>query len=436
MPTTRPEPLRHECPVQDDEEKRFPPLAFRQLLAAVGYGSVRALSLFGSGPLHPVRELFESMDPEANAGAATRHPGESGPDSEGGGRAQPSAPRFAFEDFTPGSVATYGGVTVTKDDLVAFAREFDPQPFHLDEEAAKQTFVGGLIASGWHTCALQMRMICDAVVLDSTSMGAPGVEEVKWLKPVRPGDTLRVRQTVLGTRDSRSRAEMGFVRLRFETLNQADEPVVEQINWSMFGRRTPLASAGAKPISDPPRHTSRAEGTRVEKPLASASASTADMPPSPFFDDLILGHTRDLGSHLFTPEEIIAFARRFDPQPFHVDPEAGRRSHFGGLCASGWHTAAIWMKQMIAFRQTSAAAAQAQGQQPAQLGPSPGFKDLRWLKPVYAGDTITYRSTLVGKRPSASRAGWGLVFQHNTGDNQHGERVFEFTGGVFWPRKA
>lgn len=352
---------------------------------------------------------------------------------------------LTFEDFAPGSVSTYGGITVTKDEVVAFAREFDPQAFHLDEAAAKDTFVGTLIASGWHTCALQMRMIADAFLLESACMGAPGIDEVKWLRPVRPGETLRVRQTVLETKDSRSRPEMGLVRFRFETLNGASEPVLEQTNWIMFGRRggdlSPPAGSNsaernggdappkeprpeAPPASAPSRPAAPARPARGEKIL-----------PSPYFEDLVIGDVAELGSHAFSAEDIMAYARRFDPQAFHVDPEAAKRSHFGGLCASGWHTAAAWMKLTVARRRQIVEAALARGERPAELGPSPGFTNLRWRKPVYAGDVISYRSALAGKRASTSRPGWGLVFNRNTGIDQHGHEVFSFDGCVFWQRR-
>src|SRR5689334_18639259 len=112
---------------------------------------------------------------------------------------------YVFEDFTPGSVRIDGPLTVSKDDIVGFAREFDPQPFHSDEEAARDSFVGALIASGWHTCSLNMRLIADGFLLETAGMGAPGIEEVKWVKPVRPGDSLRTRSTVLESRASKSR---------------------------------------------------------------------------------------------------------------------------------------------------------------------------------------------------------------------------------------
>ena len=108
-------------------------------------------------------------------------------------------PKLHWEDFQPGAVAIYGPRLVTREEIVAFAAEFDPQPMHLDEAAASATMLGGLGASGWHTCCLLMRMIADGFILDSSSMGGPGVEEVRWLAPLRPGTRIRVRSTVLDT---------------------------------------------------------------------------------------------------------------------------------------------------------------------------------------------------------------------------------------------
>jgi acyl dehydratase len=333
-------------------------------------------------------------------------------------------PRYHFEDFEPGSTMAYGGVEVTEADIVAFAREYDPQPFHLDAAAARETFVGELIGSGWHACALLMRMIADGFILDSASQGAPGIEEVKWLRPLRPGDRVSARHTVLEARASRSRPDLGLVRFRFELVNRAGETLAGQTNWIMIGRR-----GGAAP--PPVRNAPAVPGVTPPQPPAPSGDH-----PFPFFDDLTLGHASDLGSHRFGAEEIVRFARAFDPQRFHVDAEAARDSLFGALCASGWHTAAVWMRRMVEHRRACAEAARARGLEPASLGPSPGFRDLKWLKPVYVDDVITYRSTVTDKRASASRPGWGLVFNHNTGHNQHGEPVFEFGGCVFWERRT
>ena len=153
-------------------------------------------------------------------------------------------PTFHWEDFSAGQVAEYGPLEVTADEIKAFAAEFDPQPMHLDEEAARASMVGGLCASGWHTCALMMRIIADGFVLDAASMGATGCDEVKWLAPVRPGDRLRVRMEVLGTRSSASRPEMGFVHARFDTLN-ADDVRVMTLTCHLMLERRPAGGAVA-----------------------------------------------------------------------------------------------------------------------------------------------------------------------------------------------
>jgi len=144
---------------------------------------------------------------------------------------------YAYEDLTLGRVFEFGGMTVARDDIVRFASEFDPQPFHVSEEAAEKSLFKKLSASGWHTCAMVMRMTCDGYLLDSTSLGSPGIERVKWTRPVYAGDTLRVRLTVLEARPMNSKPHIGLVRLRSEALNQHDEVVLEMEAWGMFGRR-------------------------------------------------------------------------------------------------------------------------------------------------------------------------------------------------------
>jgi acyl dehydratase len=150
-------------------------------------------------------------------------------------------PHLHWEDFTIGGVAEYGPRHVSREEMVAFAAEFDPQPFHLDEEAGRASLLGGLSASGWHSCCLMMRMLTDGFIGDSTFMGAPGVEEVRWLKPLRPGESVTIRATVLETRASQSRPQMGFVKFLFEMLNAAGEPVMTLTVTPMFARRASAA---------------------------------------------------------------------------------------------------------------------------------------------------------------------------------------------------
>jgi acyl dehydratase len=154
-----------------------------------------------------------------------------------------------------------------------------------------------------------------------------------------------------------------------------------------------------------------------------------------FFEDIRVGETSQIGSHTFTAEDIKTFAERFDPQPFHVDDAAAARSHFGRLCASGWHTACVWMRLLIDRRRREDDERRARGEPVAQLGPSPGFRDLQWLKPVYVGDTVSYGSEVIETRPLNNRPGWGMISMHNTGVNQHGEQVISFISSVFVERR-
>jgi acyl dehydratase len=142
-----------------------------------------------------------------------------------------------FEDFPPGNVRDSPPRTVTRDEIVAFARQFDPQPFHLDEAAARRTIYGGLLASGWHTCALYMRLMWETFLEDTASLGSPGVDEIRWIKPVRPGDTLRARFTVLEAIPSRSKPDRGIVRSLSEVFNQHGDVVMTIRGLGMFARR-------------------------------------------------------------------------------------------------------------------------------------------------------------------------------------------------------
>lgn len=154
-----------------------------------------------------------------------------------------------------------------------------------------------------------------------------------------------------------------------------------------------------------------------------------------FLEDMTIGERREVGTFTFTADAIKTFAAQFDPQPFHLDEEAGKNSLFGGLAASGWHVAAVCMKLMVADAQRESAEAAKRGELVATGGPSPGFRELRWLKPVLAGDTITYYKQVESLRPSDLRPQWGIMQARNTGINQRGEVVFSFLATAFVPRR-
>jgi len=343
-----------------------------------------------------------------------------------------------FEDFVIGDIVPLGDKTLSRDEIVAYARDFDPSPAHLDEIAAKcalsvrpgasgQDLVAldGLVASSWHVGAMFMRTFFDALLAGASSRGSPGIETLDWPNPVRPGDMLRFSLEVMETKTSRSRPDMGLVLFDILGVNQLGDPVLVARCWTMFGRR----DAGATDLATKAKERSSA----ASEPGNSASAAlTAHADAgSLWFDDIETGATVELGSHHFDADGIIRFARAFDPQPFHVSEEAGKASIFGGLAASGWQSAAIWQWLTVAHEVAARGAAAARGEPVPPDVLMPGITDLRWLKPVLAGDTISYRTIVTGKALSETNAGWGVVRARAEGFNQRGDLVFHLTARRF-----
>jgi acyl dehydratase len=155
-----------------------------------------------------------------------------------------------------------------------------------------------------------------------------------------------------------------------------------------------------------------------------------------FFEEIEIGQRRELGSFTFTAELIKKFASQYDPQRFHLDEEEGRKSLFGGLAASGWHVASVCMKLLVADRRRQAEEAAVRGESIAVWGPSPGFRELRWIRPVLAGDTISFASEVASLRVSEKRPEWGVVQARNTGTNQRGELVYSILATAFVPRRS
>ena len=319
-----------------------------------------------------------------------------------------------------------GSKTVTKEEILAYGRAYDPQPIHVDEEAAKHTLVGGLCASGWHTCAMMMRMVADGLLNHVASLGAPGVDEGRWMVPVRPGDTVTCRYTVLEKRDLASRPDVGISKVLVELLNQKGEVAANWRTNQLVRRRHP----GPAPDAAAPKKPREPIASLWEAP-GTVSPTRADL----FFEDRQLGELTDLGTHTFGRDEIIAFAREFDPQPFHLDEAAAKASLFGGLCASGWHTAAYATRGNIRSRLAGNEAARAEGIRLAAYGPSPGFRNLTWMKPAYVGDTLEYRGRLAQKIDLKSRPDRGIVATDIQARNQKGEIVFSVVSQILAERR-
>jgi acyl dehydratase len=142
-----------------------------------------------------------------------------------------------WEDLKDAGSVEIGSHTFTAEEIIAFARQFDPQPFHIDPEAAEKSFFKGLIASGWHTCSVGMRLMVDKYVNRSASLGSPGLDNIRWLVPVRAGDTITYRRVILAARASASKPEVGLLQSRSEAVNQRGEVVMTMEGWAMFRRR-------------------------------------------------------------------------------------------------------------------------------------------------------------------------------------------------------
>lgn len=337
--------------------------------------------------------------------------------------------KIHHEDIEIGKLTTFGHKVVTKEEIIAFGRAYDPQPMHTDEEQAKSSAVGGLCASGWHTCAMMMRMICDGPLRNTASLGSPGVDEVRWTKPVRPGDVLSCRHVYTEKRDLASRPDVGISKITLELVDATGAVLAWWHTNQLTRRRHPAAASAA--------------GKAAPKTQRQALVSLWDAPAAPtaqptnalFFEDRQLGEITDLGNHTFDRDGIIAFAREYDPQPFHLDEAAAKASLFGALCASGWHTSAIFIRQVVRHRLAGNAAARPSGERQPAYGPSPGFRNLRWPKPVYVGDTIAYRARLVEKIDLKSRPNRGILASEVQGRNQKGEIVFSLISQILADRR-
>ena len=331
------------------------------------------------------------------------------------------------EDLEIGKPFDFGPKIATKHEIMAFGRAYDPQPLHVDEEAAKATLVGGLCASGWHTCAMMMRLIADGMLSRVVSLGSPGVDEGRWMVPVRPGDVLSCRYTVQEKRDLASRPDVGISKVLVELFNQKGETAANWRTNQLTRRRHPGGAASGT--------GAKRQRTPVISLWDAAGPAASPLRPDLYFEDRQVGELTELGTHTFGKDEIIAFAREFDPQPFHLNEAAAKASLFGALCASGWHSAAYAVRGNIASRLRGNEQARAQGVRLAAYGPSPGFRTLSWPKPVFVGDTLEYRGRLAQKIDLKSRPDRGIVATDIQARNQRGEIVFMVTSQILVERR-
>jgi acyl dehydratase len=329
------------------------------------------------------------------------------------------------EDLVVGTPYVFASRTVTRDEIAAFGAAYDPQPPYIAVDGALSAT---LCASPLHTCTIMMRMLCDGLLNRVASLGAPGVDEVTWLLPVRPGDVVRTRYTVVAKRTLASRPDVGISKVVVELLNGKGALATRWITNQLSRQRCPAAPDASTPRSA----AARQPLVSLWQEAGPAAAPRCDA----FFEDSCIGETTEFGSHVFNAEEIVAFARCFDPQPFHLDPARAKASLFGALCASGWHTIAIFLRKSVSARVHSNAAARVNGNALPAVEPPQAWRDLRWPRPVYAGDAVAFRSRLVAKDACAGRPDRGVLVHEVQGRNQNGHIVLAFTVQTAVERRA
>ena len=326
------------------------------------------------------------------------------------------------EDLAVASPRVLAMTTVSEEEIFAFRGEYDPLPPPAEGKEARPA---PACASPLHVCAMMMRAFCDGFLNRIASLGAPGVDAVTWSLPVRPGDVLSLRYRIVEKRDLASRPDVGLSKMVVELVNGKDEVAAGWITNQLVRRRHPASARDASP------RTARAPLVSLWEDPAPAAAPTFDV----FFEDTRLGASTAFGHHAFAEAEIIAFARRFDPQPFHTDAARAKGSLFGGLCASGWHTAAAFLRAAAMARLHCNAAARLRGIDLPALAPAAAWRDLRWPRPVYVGDVVEFRARLSEKTAHPMRGDVGLIGTEVQGRNQRGEIVLAFVASSLWPRR-
>lgn len=332
-----------------------------------------------------------------------------------------------FEDFEPGVVFDCGAATISEAELIAFAEKFDPQPFHLDHAAADASPLGGLALSGWHTASVMMRRYFEAVLKDSASLGAPGLNALRWSAPARPDAPISVRLATHRKRESRSRPELGFVHL--EAVAEQSGREICRFDFPAMIQRRGQENAEIR-VADRTRPDAAELLEQAKPPHEINFVRAADVP---------LGTLYHLGDATFSADEIIAFASEFDPQRFHLSEEEGRASAFGGLAASGWHICAQWMRSLVTANAAAVEAAptpELGAQIRAFSGPSPGFEDLKWRLPALTGDRFRFFTRFERLEEMPRRPEWALMIAENGAVNQFGALAFSFTSKVMVRKDA
>ncbi len=314
----------------------------------------------------------------------------------------PRRPRIALPD-----VCQLGPIHIAPDQMVAFARRFDPQPFHVDEQAARDTLLGGLAASAWYTCTKLMGEITRFALRHNVGLDLAGAEQIILLGPVRGDDLLTI--TLFLSDETLCACGDHVRRGRVEAVNQMGEVVMRMMLDCVLNPRE-----------------SNLEAANVICPLRQGRAARVARAPRPdairYFEDVVIGSEINLGRYTFGPEAVNEFNVCTGSGMQHDELSTGTRRRDVPI----WHLPAAWMQRMVRFYEEESKQRAASGEPIPRLGPATGFKQLRWHRPVAIGETITFRGWAERKLDIASQHRWGLLVVGAEGLNADGETVVSF----------
>ena len=314
--------------------------------------------------------------------------------------------RRSFEELEVGEAFRLGPYPMSEKRIIEFARSFDPQPMHLDSGSGQASPLGGLAASGWHTASVAMRLVYDAWLRTLRGAGSPGIERNEWPRALMAGETVQGDGRLLSKRVLRTRPGTGVAHVELSLQGSKGGAEVLRARWWVFFERNSRDSSPER-LSEPDQSRARPERT---PPPRLSDASVPDLRML-HLGGVERGETVFLGEVAANTDEILSFARSFDPQPFHVDPLAAEDGPFRGLCASGWHTCSLWMRANVRARQRILASLdeneRRQLEHSAAVGL--GFDDLSWTRPVRPDQRLLAFITALESRESRSRPGWGIA---------------------------
>jgi acyl dehydratase len=307
----------------------------------------------------------------------------------------------------------FGPRRIEKDDLLAFAAVFDPQPVHLDEHAARATPLHGLAASGWHTCALIARALEEALAGEDGYLGMTGVDELRWLRPVRPDDELCGEVKWGAFTQCLCQPALQRRPAWVEARNELGEIVLRWSCHMLFGRSAQKQKGVVHTVA-PSCEMRRARSARAAPRLGDHFIK--------YFEDVVRGDAIVLGSHLFDCSDVATFEGILTGARTRVDRRIARRK----MQVSGWHVGAAWMRLIVEYYERRAKELAAAGGPVPILGPATGLRWVRWPAPVSIGDRITFTGWVEHKVNAASHGRWGLLVAGGEGRNERGEVVVSF----------